>query len=190
MNPTILMVTHDRNEAAVVAEKIALFNGGRMLQHDRVDLMYSRPSSLEASRLMGGANEIPGTVWNGGHRSALGVLPLPRDNAWQNGPGILLARQESIEVRAADGTGLQATISGLQSLGPRRLVTLDAAGVVLRAEVPWGRGLAIGENVKVHVPTSALAVVADPDAARPGRHADEGPAFPSHEPAALAAVDH
>ena len=189
LNPTILMVTHDRNEAAVVAERIALFNGGRMLQHDRIDLMYSRPSSLEASRLMGGANEILGTVCNGCHHSALGVLPLPPDTAWREGPGILLARQESIEVSAADGTGLQATISGLQSLGPRRLVSLDAAGVALHAEVPWGRGLAIGENVKVHVPTSALAVVEDPGAARSSRREDEVPSFAPHGRTALAAVD-
>ncbi|MDQ0278836.1 putative spermidine/putrescine transport system ATP-binding protein [Arthrobacter silviterrae] len=190
LNPTILMVTHDRSEAAVVAENIALFSGGRILQHSSVELMYSRPASLEASRLMGGANEIPGTVCNGSHHSALGVLPLPCDTAWPTGPGILLARQESIEVSAADGAGLQATISGLQGMGPRRLVTLDAAGVVLRAEVPWGRGLAVGENVTMHIPTSALAVVDDSDTAHLYADADERPSLTSRGRAALTGVGH
>ncbi|MDQ6752592.1 MAG: ABC transporter ATP-binding protein [Actinomycetota bacterium] len=128
LNPTILMVTHDRGEAAAVA----LFSGGRMLQHDRTELMYSRPVSLEVSRLMGGANEIPGTVRSGIHHSALGALRLPDDTRWPTGPGILLMRQESIEILTGDGDGIHATVSDLRTLGPRRLVSLNAAGVSLR----------------------------------------------------------
>lgn len=37
--PTILMVTHDRDEAAAVAHHIALLSRGGLLQHDRVDLV-------------------------------------------------------------------------------------------------------------------------------------------------------
>ncbi|MCZ2404229.1 ABC transporter ATP-binding protein [Paenarthrobacter sp. Z7-10] len=189
LNPTILMVTHDRSEAAAVAERIALFSGGRMLQHDSVELMYSRPSSLEASRLMGGANEIAGTVRKGCHHSALGALRLPDDTTWQPGPGMLLVRQESIEVGPWDGPGLHATVSGLRALGPRRLVRLDAAGVLLRAEVPLGRALAEGDSVRLKIPTSALAVVDDPDTAHTFPGAETRPPITSQGRGTLATAD-
>ncbi|WP_434614587.1 ABC transporter ATP-binding protein [Arthrobacter sp. A5] len=189
VNPTVLMVTHDRSEAAAVAEKIALFSGGRMLQHDSVERMYSRPVSLEASRLMGGANEIPGTVRNGCHHSALGALRLPGDTTWPPGPGILLVRQESIEVGPGNGPGLHATVSGLRVLGPRRLVSVDAAGVLLRAEIPWGRALAAGDTVTLSIPTSALAVVDDPDTAHTFPGAEKRPQITVQGLATLASID-
>ncbi|WPU11086.1 ABC transporter ATP-binding protein [Pseudarthrobacter oxydans] len=67
LHPTILMVTHDRDEAAAVADHIALVSDGRLLQHSTVEAMYSRPASLQVSRLMGGTNEVPGTVRDGVH---------------------------------------------------------------------------------------------------------------------------
>ncbi len=190
LSPTVLMVTHDRSEAAVVAEKIVLFSGGRMLQHDSVELMYSRPASLEASRLMGGANEIRGTVSNGCHHSALGALRLPEDTTWPPGPGVLLVRQESIDVGPGYGAGLRATVSGLRTLGPRRLVSLVAAGVLLRAEVPWGRALAPGDSVTLSIPSSAMAVVDDPDTARISAEPETGPRNTLPVQEALTAVDH
>ncbi|MDI3195879.1 hypothetical protein QK290_13945 [Pseudarthrobacter sp. AL07] len=106
--PTILMITHDRDEAAAVADPIALLSRGRLLQHDRVDLVYSRPASLEVHRLMGGTNEITGTVRGGVHYSALGDLDLPADTDWPDGPGVMVIRQESISIqddaRAPQGT--------------------------------------------------------------------------------------
>lgn len=162
VNPTVLMVTHDLGEPAVVADKIALFSGGRMLQHDSVERMYSRPASMEVSRLMGGANEVPGTVISGSHHSVLGVLQLPQDTIWPPGPGTLIMRQESIGIRAVGDTGLHAKVLGLRTLGPRRMVNLDAAGTMLHAEVPWGLALAAGEVVILDIPTSALAVVNHP----------------------------
>lgn len=189
LNPTVLMVTHDRSEAAAVADTIALFSGGRMLQHDSVELMYSRPASLEASRLMGGANEIPGTVRNGCHHSALGALRLPDDTTWPSGPGMLLMRQESIEVGLGNGAGLHATVSGLRVLGPRRLVRLEAAGVLLRAEVPWGRALATGDTVSLHIPTSALAVVDDPNTVHTCPGAEKRPQITLQGRATLTTID-
>ncbi|MEO8219788.1 MAG: ABC transporter ATP-binding protein [Specibacter sp.] len=189
VNPTVLMVTHDRSEAAAVAGKIALFSGGRMLQHDSVERMYSRPASLEISRLMGGANEIPGTVRNGFHHSALGAIPLPEDTTWPPGPGMLLVRQESIEVGLGNGAGIPATVTGLRALGPRRLVSLDASGTQLQAEVHWGRALAPGDTVTLGIPTTVLAVVADPDAAHTRPEAGERTQITVQGRNALASID-
>ena len=158
--PTILMVTHDRDEAAAVADRIAVLSGGRVLQHDPAEMVYSRPASLEVHRLMGGLNEVEGMVRNGVHYSALGDLALPEDTGWPEGPGVLVIRPESISIPDDTRQGLPATVTGLRVLGPRRLVTLSAAGIRLHAEAPWGRPLAVGDRIGIALPLSARAVVA------------------------------
>ncbi|MET3811468.1 ABC transporter ATP-binding protein [Arthrobacter sp. UYEF3] len=164
--PTILMVTHDRDEAAAVADSIALLSRGRLLQYDRVDRMYSRPVSLEVHRLMGGTNEITGTVRDGVHYSALGDLNLPADKDWPDGPGVLVIRQESISIqenyRSPAGHGVPGIVTDIRVLGPRRLVTVDVSGITLQAEAPWGRLLGAGDAVRLTIPVSARALVPGP----------------------------
>ncbi|MDJ0354283.1 ABC transporter ATP-binding protein [Pseudarthrobacter sp. PH31-O2] len=164
--PTILMVTHDRDEAAAVADRIALLSHGRVLQHDRVDLVYSRPASLEVHRLMGGTNEITGIVRDGVHYSALGDLDLSADTDWPDGPGVMVIRQESISIqdnaRGTAGHGVPAIVTDIRVLGPRRLVTVDVSGITLQAEAPWGRLLGAGDAIRLTIPVSARALIPGP----------------------------
>ncbi len=159
LNPTILMVTHDHDEAAAVADHLALLSGGRLLQHSSVEAMYTRPASLQVSRLMGGTNEIPGTVRDGVHYSALGAHPLPGNHQWPEGPATLLIRQERIVLLEEHSPGLPAVVTGIRTRGPRRLVTLEAAGVNLYAEATASPALATGDTVRIQLPTPALAAV-------------------------------
>lgn len=178
--PTILMVTNDRDEAAAVADRIALLSHGRLLQHDSVDRMYSRPASLEVHRLMGGTNEVPGTIRDGVHYSVLGDLDLPEDTDWPDGPGVLVIRRESIgildETRDRTEHRVQATVRDIRVLGPRRLVTVDASGIQLHAEAPFGRLLGVGDDTRLSIPLSARAVVAGPARSGWSSNADLSPA--------------
>jgi putative spermidine/putrescine transport system ATP-binding protein len=161
LNPTILMVTHDRDEAAAVADHLALISDGRMLQHSTVEAMYSRPASLQVSRLMGGTNEIPGTVRDGVHCSVLGGHRLPEDHPWPEGPATLVIRQERITIVEEHRPGVPAVITKIRTRGPRRLITLDANGTTLHAEASGTQNLTVGGTVRIQLPTPALAVIAD-----------------------------
>lgn len=166
LGPTILMVTHDREEAAAVADNIALLSHGKLLQHDRVELMYSRPKSLEVHRLMGGTNEITGTVRDGVHYSALGDLDLPADTERINGPAVMVIRQESISIQSNTQslleTGVPAIVKEIRVLGPRRQITVDAKGITLQAEGPWGLALSPGDAITLAIPVSARALIPAP----------------------------
>ncbi|UUL75599.1 ABC transporter ATP-binding protein [Pseudarthrobacter sp. Fe7] len=159
LHPTILMVTHDHDEAAAVADRIALLHAGRLLQHDPIDALYTRPATLQVSRLMGGTNEIPGTVKDGMHYSVLGAHALPADQQWPDGPATLIIRQEHLLLVPNHSSGSLAVVTGLRSRGPRRLITVTAAGVDLHAEVTPSHALSIGDSVRVQLPTAALAAV-------------------------------
>lgn len=175
--PTVVIVTHDREEAAVVADRVALLEQGRLLQHDTVERLYTRPASLSVARLMGGRNELPGEVEGGAdggvHVSDAGRISAPDGETWAEGPGTLVVRQEALQVAAA-GTpaapgfaALTAVVAERRIRGPRSEVLLAVAGgtgtegnaTVLTAEISTTRALAVGEEAVVLVPRSACTVV-------------------------------
>ena len=110
LSPTIVLVTHDRDEASAVADRIAILHQGELLQHDTVDIIYTRPASLRVARLMGGLNEIAGTVTAGIHSSAMGRIAVGADVA--DGPGTLVIRQESVAVAPVSSAGDGADCGG------------------------------------------------------------------------------
>ena len=168
LSPTIVLVTHDRDEASAVADRIAVLHEGELLQHDTVDGVYNRPVSVRVARLMGGLNEVPGMVVGGVHISALGRIPLDAGRDVSEGPATLVVRQEAVGVRALGGDaasdGVVGVVTGIRNLGPRRLLTIrfgtaGADSVELNAELPPGQGVEAGSRVAVTLPPAAVSAV-------------------------------
>ncbi|UTT61873.1 ABC transporter ATP-binding protein [Microcella humidisoli] len=166
LSPTIVMVTHDRDEAAVVADRVALLSAGHLLQHDTVERLYTRPASLEVSRLMGGRIELVGEVRDGTHHSAIGAVPAPEGETWADGRGMLVVRHEAVHVstlpaEAPPGmVGVDAVVADRRPRGPRAEITLACGDALLEAEVPASRPLVVGQRASAHIPRSACSVVA------------------------------
>lgn len=159
LHPTVLMVTHDRDEAAAVADTIALLNGGRLIQHGTVHDLYRRPVSVEASRLMGGKNEICGTVKEGVHHSPLGQFPVAEGAPCADGPGTIVIRQESIQILSDGDAGIPATVTAVRPVGARQLVTVHIGEATLHAETTALRPVAVGDRVRVRIPVDETALV-------------------------------
>jgi iron(III) transport system ATP-binding protein len=79
---TALFVTHDQAEALSIADRVAVMNGGRIVQEGAPAEIYERPNSVFVARFLGAANVLPGRVeardgdralivLDGGHRLAL-----------------------------------------------------------------------------------------------------------------------
>jgi putative spermidine/putrescine transport system ATP-binding protein len=103
------------------------------------------------------------------------------DGPEADGPAVLVVRQEAVGVRlldaeltagpagemasAAGGSTAdpRGTVTGIRQLGPRRTLTIgferDGARAELQAELPPGRGVALGSTVAVHVPRASVSVV-------------------------------
>ena len=175
LSPTILLVTHDQAEAATLADRVAVLSHGRLVQHDSVDRIYSRPTSLTAVRLMGGRNEVPGEVRGRHHHSVLGTLALPVDVRPPQGAGVLVFRQESVRILdAADPDALvEGKVVFSRPAGARRLLTIEVGNgpsdgetrydgpVRVYAETPPGHPVQDGDPVGVQLSPHALAVVPD-----------------------------
>lgn len=120
---TILFVTHDLREAHLLADRIAVFDGGRVLQFGTRDEVFRRPTSGRVARLVGFANIWPGTVC-------------------ATGPGMVTVEVAGIELRAANESDL--------AVGERVDVMIRAERVNLRRETaePAGTNLLTGRTVE------------------------------------------
>jgi putative spermidine/putrescine transport system ATP-binding protein len=170
LNPTILLVTHEHAEAAALADSVAVLSAGRLMQHDPVDALYTRPVSLVVARQLGGRNEVPGDVEGHHHRSALGNIALPVDVRPAPGPGVLVFRQESVQVLDAADPGADAVgrVVGVRALGARALLTVEVVSgdraqpveaVTVHAETVPGHRVAEGDHVGLRLSPHALTVV-------------------------------
>jgi ABC-type Fe3+/spermidine/putrescine transport system ATPase subunit len=61
---TTVFVTHDQEEAVLLADRIALLFDGSLQQYERPETFYRRPASERIARFFGGINFIPGR-WSG-----------------------------------------------------------------------------------------------------------------------------
>lgn len=65
---TLLMVTHDTEEAFFLSDTMSVLLGGRICQSGTVREIYERPASLDVARYFGIRNLFPGTIATIGER--------------------------------------------------------------------------------------------------------------------------
>jgi len=59
---TAILVTHDREEALAIADRVAVMGRGKILQIDTPEAIYSMPATPEVARMVGPTDTLPGTI--------------------------------------------------------------------------------------------------------------------------------
>ncbi|WP_430869198.1 ABC transporter ATP-binding protein [Demequina aurantiaca] len=162
LSPTVLLVTHDRDEATAVADRIAVLEDGQLLQHDTVHRVYHRPASVDVARLMGGENFISGVVSDGIHYSQMG--PVAVEDSTPEGAGVLVFRHESAGLAlghapATSDEELPGTVLATSRTGLRWRATIRIGEAQLLVEVPGTLNVQVGDAVTVTLPRAILSVV-------------------------------
>jgi multiple sugar transport system ATP-binding protein len=162
---TMVFVTHDQEEAMAIADRIAVMNGGELVQLGPPLEVYQSPRNLWVARFIGEhpINVIEASVTPDGAR-------LLRDGAWEaelpaslraadqrnGGSGKFLVgiRPEHLALASVDGTtngsGRQAEVYTRQILGTDILYELVTNGELLRAVTPTSQVFEIGDRVTMH----------------------------------------
>jgi len=116
---TFVVVTHDQEEALVMADRIALLDRGRLVQVDRARALYERPATRFAAAFIGTMNFFEGELVAGGLRLGDGTVlagPTPardkRLDAQLAAPVTLAVRPERLRLTAAPLDGLDNGFHG------------------------------------------------------------------------------
>jgi iron(III) transport system ATP-binding protein len=164
---TFVYVTHDQAEALALSDKIAVIQGGRLVQLGTPRDVYDRPASRQVADFMGLVNLVPATVAT----ATGGRLTLRTGAGWtvevESGlkltPGAraeLAIRPENVHLAAPEATtqsrGKVADGTFLGSLMEYQVALAD--GTVLRVQTHPGVALAVGDEVAVRLDAARATV--------------------------------
>ena len=166
LGTTMIFVTHDQVEALSLGERVAVMDGGRVLQVGTPDEIYRRPGDLFVAGFVGSPaiNRLT-LARDGAGQLAGGPFRLAGD--WPFDDATLAVRPEDLSLNAPHADFLAAVIR-VEVLGSEQRVHLDGPGdAAWVARVPPTLRVAAGEGIGVSV-TWERAHLFGPDGRREG----------------------
>jgi ABC-type Fe3+/spermidine/putrescine transport system ATPase subunit len=106
---TTIFVTHDQEEAVVLADKIALMFDGELQQFGQPNDFYERPVSVRAARFFGGVNFVDGVKQGEQVETSLGVFQVNRQEI-DDSPVVITIRPENLQLGEEGENAIQARI--------------------------------------------------------------------------------
>ena len=145
---SFVFVTHDQSEALSMADRVAVFNEGRIVQVGPPEEMYERPATRFVAHFVGSAN-----VLGAAQAAALGGAERPSSLRPEK---ILLLPPGAGAPQAA--VLVDGVVEDVSYQGPvRRVVVRSSAGLKLVAAVPASASsVAQGDAVRLAIPRAAL----------------------------------
>lgn len=161
---TTIFVTHDQEEAVILADQIALMFDGRVHQFGPPRSFYERPRTEQIARFFGGVNFLPGqkkaegqlwvsdTVFEAqeGHKTRPGVIQLT-------------IRPEHIQIVSSEQAGqlngknrLTAVVKNQLYTGTHTRLKVEAAGETLTVLADSDVRLPMGTAVDLYFPPDKL----------------------------------
>jgi ABC-type Fe3+/spermidine/putrescine transport system ATPase subunit len=163
---TFVFVTHDQSEAMALATRIAVMDGGRIVQQGSPEEIYRRPQNEFIAGFIGDASILHGQRQQG-LIELEGGLRIPSPGA--EGPVAVMVRPDDAVVTQTDSCGAGALhsngrIEETVYLGSHlRLVLALPGGPRLVAHVspglPLAAALAVGREVGIAWPATSLHVI-------------------------------
>jgi iron(III) transport system ATP-binding protein len=183
---TLLYVTHDQAEALSMSDRVAVMDGGCIVQEGSPREIYERPSTEFVARFVGTTNFVPGRVVRTLPRESVEVettigkvIARARDKLGNGASVTLTIRPENVHVHLAKpqrGNVFAGTVEELRFLGEQVECALSVAGHGLLARVHPDAALVVGQTVHVELAEKSCIALATASADSEPRPAGEDPA--------------
>ena len=153
---TAVYVTHDQEEAMTVADRMAVFMEGRIVQVGTPQEIFRRPATVAVAEFIGTPpmNLLPAVLANGEVLVASARLPLPE----LAGSGA--AREVMLGVRPGDLTlaaaGIPARVEFIEDFGDSSIINLEADGRRVKVRAGELPGVQEGQQVFLAFAPSAV----------------------------------
>jgi spermidine/putrescine transport system ATP-binding protein len=158
---TFLFVTHDQEEALTLSDRVAVMQGGRILQIGAPRDIYEAPTHRFVADFIGDINLIEAEALPDNTLQLAGgaTLSVPHD---ARGKVTLAIRPERARIAAAGAGHLQARVMHTAYLGTallHKLALADGGTFLLRQSNLDASPLAMGSSVGVSLPAENLRVL-------------------------------
>ncbi|MCB1337554.1 MAG: ABC transporter ATP-binding protein [Maritimibacter sp.] len=138
---TFVFVTHDQGEALSMADQVAVFNAGKIVQLGSPEDIYQRPRTRFVADFVGSANVLPPAL------SARAGAP----SSWSS------LRAEAVSLAPAGQGRLDGTVVSARYMGPVNRVAVDVGGATITADLAaLGPAPTVGETVALTWADGAL----------------------------------
>jgi iron(III) transport system ATP-binding protein len=145
-NTTAILVTHDREEALVSADVVALMRDGQIIQQGSPEAVYSKPISPAIAISTGDALVLDATKLADGSTSYL----FNQSSGAGIESGHVVIRPEEIKIdRAISASSTKGRISKIDYYGHDAMVSIDIAGNSLKVRIPGPFDYIVGEEVSL-----------------------------------------
>jgi iron(III) transport system ATP-binding protein len=126
LNTTVILVTHDPQEALSAGDRVVLMRSGEIVQSGSPYDVHDQPSNAYAAEFFCSFNKIPGIYEDGVIQTAIGSferhLDLPPEN-----PVTVFVRPQNVEI-SLDGGDTPATVTERTFHGEIEQIVLSVAG--------------------------------------------------------------
>ncbi|MGH8058459.1 MAG: ABC transporter ATP-binding protein, partial [Candidatus Entotheonellia bacterium] len=147
LGTTAIFVTHDQEEAFMVADRVGILNRGQLEQLGRPEEIYHRPATRFVARFVGKANFLPGRVTDKGIETEIGIFPNP-SNLPQDATADVAIRPNQLEL-IPDPSG-SAVVTSRRFRGVDTLLVVQLpSGLILHSYQPSTFLLQAREPVRV-----------------------------------------
>lgn len=148
---TTILVTHDREEALSMSDRVAMMFGGKIHQFATPETVYHRPASRQTANYFGDCLFLPGSVSGGAFRAP----SLTVDTDLADGAYDLLLRPGDLTLEESGHYPL--TVESLSFRGRDTLITLRGPEGLLWKKafsetVSWKAGDCVGGTIRVSQP--------------------------------------
>ena len=153
---TTLIVTHDAEEALYLGDRLAVLQGGRLLQTGTPDAIYQRPATAFVARFLGDVNWLHGTAAHGRICSPVGDVVA---DGFITGQRVdVLIRPEGLHL-TPEGDGPGARVIERRLVGHSTLVSLRLRnGELLRARILGQTAPKPGTDVRIRFDDDSVLV--------------------------------
>ena len=124
---TTILVTHDQTEAMALCDRVAIMQGGRIVQTDVPWQAYDLPADAFVADFLGRSNRLPARAAAGLAEAAGHRFALPPEMADRQGDILLTIRPERLRIRCGGEPGLGGRIGSRLFLGGFWLYSVDTA---------------------------------------------------------------
>lgn len=155
---TTLFVTHDQEEAVMLADRVALIFDGALQQYAAPQAFYERPRTAQVARFFRNDNFLLGVKRQNQVETALGCLEVDLEQVNQpDGPVLLSVRPEEIQLHpTATDNLLYVPVLSSVYMGVYTQVQLQVNGQPWLAHGPANLHLPVGAQIAIRLPAARI----------------------------------